>query len=114
MTARTAARAARRRAATVTAGAALALTVSAGVAGAADGARMPELRGRGLMHVFSTLDYRTRVDVTDVSGHRRHVLWPMSWKVCSQYPAAGRPVGDAGVRVGVVKNGEKCPRSATG
>ncbi|RAJ91275.1 hypothetical protein K377_00038 [Streptomyces sp. PsTaAH-137] len=113
MTARVPTRAVRRRVATVTAGAALALTVSAGAAVAADGQRMPELRGRGLMHVFSTVDYRTRVDVKDVSGHKRHVLWPMSWKVCSQYPAVGRPIGDEGVRVGVVKNGEKCPRAAT-
>ncbi|MYW66845.1 hypothetical protein GTY65_22655 [Streptomyces sp. SID8379] len=99
----------RRRVATVTAGATLALTVSAGAAVAAAGPPMPEFRGRGLMHVFSTVDYRTRVDVTDVSGLKRHVLWPMSWKVCTQSPAAGKAIGDEGVRIGVVKHGEKCP-----
>ncbi|NEB77791.1 hypothetical protein G3I40_21610 [Streptomyces sp. SID14478] len=98
-----------RRVATVTAGAVLAVTVSAGAAAAADGPRMPDFRGRGLMHVFSTLDYRTRVEVTDVSGAHRHVLWPLSWKVCSQSPAVGKEVGDATVHIGVVKNGEKCP-----
>ncbi|WP_338702099.1 hypothetical protein V2W30_32550 [Streptomyces sp. Q6] len=103
-----------RRVATLTAGTVLALTASVGVAGAAsaaDGPAMPDFRGRGLMHVFSTLDYRTRVEVKDVSGRHRHVLWPMSWKVCTQSPAAGQGIGDDTVRIGVVKNGEKCPRT---
>ncbi|MBO1331116.1 hypothetical protein J3486_07560 [Streptomyces sp. VRA16 Mangrove soil] len=104
----------RRRVMTVTAGAALALTVSAGAAVAADAPSMPELRGRGLMHVFSTVDYRTRVEVKDISGQHRHVLWPLSWKVCTQYPAVGQAIGDEGVRVGVVKNGETCPKAAAG
>ncbi|WP_372352523.1 hypothetical protein [Streptomyces sp. KL116D] len=103
-----------RRVATVTAGALLALTVPVGAAVAADGPRMPDFRGRGLMHVFTTLDYRTQVQVTDVGGAHRHVLWPPSWKVCTQSPAVGREIGDTTVRIGVVKNGEKCPRAAAG
>ncbi|MGY0019734.1 hypothetical protein [Streptomyces sp. cg35] len=99
----------RRRVATVAAGTVLALTASAGAAAAADGPRMPDFRGRGLMHVFSTLDYRTKVEVADVSGTHRHVLWPLSWKVCSQSPAVGREIGTGTVRIGVVKHGEKCP-----
>lgn len=104
-----------RRLATVTAGAATALiisTVSAGAAAAADGPRMPDFRGRGLMHVFTTLDYRTQVQVRDVGGTNRHVLWPPSWKVCSQSPATGQEVGDGPVRIGVVKTGETCPKGA--
>ncbi|MEV5608737.1 hypothetical protein [Streptomyces sp. NPDC052225] len=106
-----------RRAATLTAGTVLALTASVGAAGAAaaaDGPVMPDFRGRGLMHVFSTVDYRTRVEVNDVSGFHRHVLWPLSWKVCTQSPAVGREIGDATVRIGVVKNAEKCPRAGAG
>ncbi|MEV3857227.1 hypothetical protein AB0J38_23210 [Streptomyces sp. NPDC050095] len=100
-----------RRVATITAGALLALTVPVGAAVAADGPKMPDFRGRGLMHVFSTVDYRTRVEVSDVSGTHRHVLWPLSWKVCTQSPAVGKEIGDSTVRVGVVKNDEKCPKA---
>ncbi|MGY0490817.1 hypothetical protein [Streptomyces sp. WG-D5] len=82
-------------------------------AAAAGGQRMPEFRGRGLIRVFSGVDYRTKVEVRDIGGGHRNVLWPPSWKVCAQYPAAGQEIGDRTVRVGVVKHGEKCPPGAT-
>ncbi|MFE0171045.1 hypothetical protein ACFWZ2_01910 [Streptomyces sp. NPDC059002] len=98
-----------RRAGVVLGGAAAA-TLMAVTTAAAAGPPMPDLRGRGLMHVFSTVDYRTRVDVHDASGFHRHVLWPPSWKVCTQSPAAGKQLDGGTVTVGVVKNGEKCPK----
>ncbi|MGW7074290.1 hypothetical protein [Streptomyces sp. NPDC054866] len=76
---------------------------------AAAGPPMPDFRGKGLVRVFSNLDYRTRVDVNDVSGHRRHVLWPLSWKVCTQSPAPGRELNGQPVAIGVVKKAERCP-----
>lgn len=98
-----------RRAGVVVGGAAAA-TLMAVTTAAAAGPPMPELRGRGLMHVFSTLDYRTRVDVRDIGGAHRHVLWPLSWKVCTQSPAAGQRLDGGPVTIGVVKNGERCPK----
>ncbi|WP_240660061.1 hypothetical protein [Streptomyces sp. WAC 01529] len=92
----------------VIAGGALAATVMT-VTTAAAGPPMPDFRGRGLVHVFSTLDYRTRVDVHDVSGYHRTVLWPLNWKVCSQSPAAGRQLNGQAVTIGVVKKSERCP-----
>ncbi|WP_329125310.1 hypothetical protein [Streptomyces sp. NBC_01465] len=104
-----------KRAATVTAGIVLAMTASMGAASAAvadSGPPMPDFRGRGLMHVFNSLDYRTHVEVRDVSGTHRNVLWPFSWKVCTQSPAAGTKLDDQSVRIGVVKTDEKCPKKA--
>ncbi|MFJ2768799.1 hypothetical protein [Streptomyces sp. NPDC087300] len=98
-----------RRAGVVLGGAAAATLLTVTTAAAA-GPPMPELRGRGLMHVFSTLDYRTRVEVRDVGGSHRNVLWPLSWKVCTQSPAPGAKLDGETVTVGVVKNGERCPR----
>ncbi|WP_030789857.1 hypothetical protein [Streptomyces sp. NRRL S-920] len=100
---------ARARRAGVVAGGALAASLMTVTTAAAAGPPMPEFRGRGLVHVFSTLDYRTRVDVHDVSGYRRTVLWPLNWKVCSQSPAAGRQLNGQAVTIGVVKKAEKCP-----
>ncbi|MFE0098702.1 hypothetical protein [Streptomyces sp. NPDC059009] len=92
-----------------TVAAATAMTVTTAVAA---GPPMPEFRGRGLMHVFNTVDYRTRVDVHDASGFHRHVLWPLSWKVCTQNPAAGTKLDGEAITIGVVKNDEKCPKGA--
>ncbi|WP_225802196.1 hypothetical protein, partial [Streptomyces sp. NK15101] len=50
---------------------------------------MPDFLDRGLWRVFTRLDRRTRLDVHDVSGRDRRVLWPPRWEVCTQYPAAG-------------------------
>ncbi|MFD3573879.1 hypothetical protein [Streptomyces sp. NPDC058644] len=83
-----------------------ALTVTAA---AAAGPPMPDFRGKGLIRVFSGLDHRTRVDVNDVSGHRRNVLWPPSWKVCTQSPAPGSQLNGQPVTIGVVKKAERCP-----
>ncbi|MEU7576946.1 hypothetical protein AB0B50_04990 [Streptomyces sp. NPDC041068] len=98
-----------KRAGVVVGGAAAATLVAVTTAAAA-GPPMPDFRGRGLMHVFSAVDYRTRVDVHDASGFNRHVLWPLSWKVCTQSPAAGKQLTGQTVTIGVVKNGEKCPK----
>ncbi|MER5307323.1 hypothetical protein ABT034_05980 [Streptomyces sp. NPDC002773] len=71
---------------------------------------MPDLLGRGLWRVFTGLDRRTRLDVHDVSGRDRRVLWPPRWQVCTQYPAAGAGLDRrATVMIGVVRKGETCP-----
>ncbi|MEV5972476.1 hypothetical protein [Streptomyces sp. NPDC051921] len=111
-----------KRAAVLGAGAALALAAVAvssaePVAAAEDegGALpMPDLLGKGLWRVFTALDPRTRLDVHDVGGGDRRVLWPPSWRVCTQHPAPGAARGARGrVVVGVVKKGEACPARVT-
>ncbi|MEV3988128.1 hypothetical protein AB0J57_04400 [Streptomyces sp. NPDC049837] len=101
-----------RRAVTVTAGLALALTAT-GATGATSAAAaappLPDFTGKGLMTVFTTMDYRTRVEVRDASGYDRTVLWPSNWKVCSQHPAPGTDLGGRTLSVDVMKKGEKCP-----
>ncbi|GAA3388661.1 hypothetical protein [Streptomyces roseoviridis] len=83
--------------------------------GARSGARgMPVLLGASLWRVFTALAPRTRLDVHDVSGDDRRVLWPPNWRVCTQHPAAGAERGPRGrVVVGVVKKGETCPARVT-
>ncbi|MER5207269.1 hypothetical protein [Streptomyces sp. NPDC002825] len=71
---------------------------------------MPDLLGRGLWRVFTRLDRRTRLDVHDVSGRDRRVLWPPRWQVCTQYPTAGTVLDRrTTVMIGVVRKGETCP-----
>ncbi|MBB4984543.1 MULTISPECIES: hypothetical protein [Streptomyces] len=71
---------------------------------------MPDFLGRGLWRVFTHLDRRTRLDVHDVSGRDRRVLWPPRWEVCTQYPAAGTVLDRrTTVMIGVVRKGETCP-----
>ncbi|MFJ3582621.1 hypothetical protein ACIPPS_10345 [Streptomyces sp. NPDC090127] len=109
-----------RRAAVLGAGALLALAAvavtSAEDAVAAEGSApapvrpMPGLLGKGLWRVFTGLAPRTRLDVHDVGGGDRRVLWPPHWRVCTQYPAEGTVLdGRTTVVVGVVKHGEDCP-----
>ncbi|MFI0986593.1 hypothetical protein [Streptomyces exfoliatus] len=107
-----------RRRAVVGAGAVLALAAVAVTsteesAAADDGARtrpVPDFLGRGLWQVFVRLDRRTRLDVHDVSGRDRRVLWPPRWEVCTQYPAAGTDLDRrTTVMIGVVRKGETCP-----
>ncbi|MFI6638054.1 hypothetical protein [Streptomyces sp. NPDC050504] len=113
-----------RRAVTVAAGALLALSATTGAAlavpaavtGAGSGVvagpaprPMPDFLGKGLIRVYNELDYRQKVEVKDVSAAHRKVLWPFNWKVCEQYPAAGKRLEGQTVRVGVVKKGEACP-----
>ncbi|MEV5981177.1 hypothetical protein [Streptomyces sp. NPDC052114] len=93
----------------VVVGGAAAATLMAVTTATAAGPPLPDFRGRGLMHVFSTVDYRTRVDVQDASGFHRHVLWPLNWKVCTQSPAPGRQLGGGTLTIGVVKKQERCP-----
>lgn len=99
----------RLRRAGVVAGAAVAAGVMTVTTAAAAGPPMPDFQGQSLVRVFSGLDYRTRVDVHDVSGVHRHVLWPPSWKVCSQSPAPGAGLNGQTVTIGVVKKAERCP-----
>ncbi|MBT2444255.1 hypothetical protein J7E93_30015 [Streptomyces sp. ISL-36] len=103
-----------RRAALLGAGAVLAVAAVAATSGeavaATDGPPMPRFLGRGLWRVFTGLDHRTRIDVHDVSGSDRRVLWPPSWRVCTQHPAEGVDLdGRTTVMIGVVKKGEACP-----
>ncbi|MFE0648251.1 hypothetical protein ACFVZH_06645 [Streptomyces sp. NPDC059534] len=107
-----------RRAAVVGAGAVLALAAvavtSAGEAAAPGddtGARpMPDFLDRGLWRVFTRLPRRTRLDVHDVSGRDRRVIWPPNWQVCTQYPATGTGLDRrTTVMIGVVRKGESCP-----
>ncbi|WP_306329093.1 hypothetical protein [Streptomyces venezuelae] len=107
-----------RRRAVVGAGAVLALaavavssTEETATADEAAGAGpMPDFLGRGLWQVFTRLDRRTRLDVHDVSGQDRRVLWPARWQVCTQYPAAGTGLDRrTTVMIGVVRKGETCP-----
>ncbi|MER5963911.1 hypothetical protein [Streptomyces sp. NPDC002057] len=107
-----------RRRAVVGAGAVLALAAvavtSAEEAAAPDGETwtrpMPDFLGGGLWRVFTRLDRRTRLDVHDVSGRDRRVLWPPRWQVCTQYPAAGTDIEcRTTLMIGVVRKGETCP-----
>ncbi|WP_406063924.1 hypothetical protein OG462_34855 [Streptomyces sp. NBC_01077] len=106
-----------KRRAVVGAGAVLALAAvavtSTEEAGAADDAGtrpVPDFLGRGLWRVFTRLDPRTRLDVHDVSGRDRRVLWPPRWQVVTQYPAAGTGLDRrTTVMIGVVRKGESCP-----
>ncbi|MFI8962237.1 hypothetical protein ACIGO8_08990 [Streptomyces sp. NPDC053493] len=71
---------------------------------------MPDFLGKGLWRVLTALDPRTRLDVHDVGGGDRRVLWPPNWRVCTQHPAPGTARGPRRrVVVGVVKNHEPCP-----
>ncbi|MEV0320944.1 hypothetical protein ACIBKX_10780 [Streptomyces sp. NPDC050658] len=95
----------------VVAGTALAAGALTVTSAAAAGPPMPDFRGKNLVRVFSGLDYRTRVDVSDTSGFHRHVLWPPNWKVCTQSPVPGRELTGQTVTIGVVKRDETCPRA---
>ncbi|MFF9425414.1 hypothetical protein [Streptomyces sp. NPDC014746] len=71
---------------------------------------MPDFLDGGLWQVFTHLDRRTRLDVHDVSGRDRRVLWPPRWQVSTQYPAAGTGLDRrTTVTIGVVRKGETCP-----
>ncbi|MEU8618464.1 hypothetical protein [Streptomyces sp. NPDC048623] len=74
----------------------------------------PDLRGRSLWRVFTALAPRTRLDVIDVGGDDRRVLWPPNWWVCTQHPAPGAERAPRSrLVVGVVKKGESCPARVT-
>jgi hypothetical protein len=51
----------------------------------------------------------TALDIRDLSGDHRKVLWPPNWKVCTQSPKAGTKLNGGTLRLGVVKTDEKCP-----
>ncbi|WP_053669247.1 hypothetical protein [Streptomyces sp. NRRL F-6491] len=91
--------------------AAVAATSAEETAGAGDepGRRtVPDFLGLGLWRVFTRR--RTRLDVHDVSGRDRRVLWPSRWLVCTQYPAPGADLDRrTTVMIGVVRRGETCP-----
>ncbi|MFG2094099.1 hypothetical protein [Streptomyces sp. NPDC048612] len=71
--------------------------------------RMPQVAGRGLVSAYQALNYDTSVRLRDGRGAGRHVLWPGSWKVCSQAPEAGTPLEGRPATLTVVKNHEACP-----
>ncbi|MFJ9811932.1 hypothetical protein ACIRTB_27275 [Streptomyces sp. NPDC101158] len=97
--------------------AAVAVSSAESVAGAEEEGgeqAMPDLLGKGLWRVFTALDPRTRLDVHDVGGGDRRVLWPLNWRVCTQHPEPGAARGVRGrVVVGVAKKGEACPARVT-
>ncbi|WP_206344718.1 hypothetical protein [Streptomyces mesophilus] len=99
------------RAAVLT-GTVLATTALTVTTAAAAGPPMPDFRGKALMDVFQTVDYRTRVDIRDVSGFNRNIFWPLNWKVCSQTPAPGVELEGQALNIGVVKKTETCPKAA--
>ncbi|KAF9901807.1 hypothetical protein EC991_005633 [Linnemannia zychae] len=71
---------------------------------------LPNFEGKALITVFQQIDSTTKVDVEDVSGFGRTVLWPATWKVCTQDPKAGSPLDpNVVVKIGVVKKNEDCP-----
>ncbi|MFF4182857.1 hypothetical protein ACFYZ9_06695 [Streptomyces sp. NPDC001691] len=104
---------ARARAVTATAALVLVTAASTGVALAEEAGAppsMPAFVGKGLIQVFHQLDARTKLDVADVGGEHRTVLWPFNWKVCTQRPAAGAALAEhTRVSIGVVKKTERCP-----
>ncbi|MCX4984512.1 hypothetical protein [Streptomyces sp. NBC_00572] len=92
--------------------AAIAVTSTEASAAADDGGTrpVPDFLDRGLWRVFTRLDPRTRLDVHDVSGRDRRVIWPPRWQVVTQYPAAGTGLDRrTTVMIGVVRKGESCP-----
>lgn len=90
---------------------------SAEPADADDGAEerpTPDLLGKSLWRVYLALDPHTRLDVHDVVGTDRRVLWPTNWRVRTQHPPPGMPRHPAGrLVVGVLKKGESCPARVT-
>ncbi|WP_053728751.1 hypothetical protein [Streptomyces sp. WM6378] len=104
----------RARAATVTAALFLVTAATTGTALAEGVAAPPPMQafvGKGLIHVFNELGMRTKLDVRDIGGGHRTVLWPFNWKVCAQSPAAGAPLAEhIRVSVSVVKKTERCPK----
>ncbi|MCX5203075.1 hypothetical protein OG897_16660 [Streptomyces sp. NBC_00237] len=114
----------RKRAAMAAAGAVLTLTlVSTGAATAAPAPAtapvtavaadepdpLPNFVGRNLFRVYSTVSAETALDIQDLSGDHRKVLWPPNWKVCTQSPKGGTKLRGGTLKLGVVKTGEKCP-----
>ncbi|MET8689938.1 hypothetical protein ABZV77_37615 [Streptomyces sp. NPDC004732] len=93
------------------AGGAAAATLLAVTTAAAAGPPVPDFRGKTLTGVYSAVGFRTQVDVHDLSGFRRHVLWPANWKVCTQSPAPGQRLEGEAITIGAVKTGEQCPRT---
>ncbi|MGW8556782.1 hypothetical protein [Streptomyces tubercidicus] len=71
--------------------------------------RMPQVAGQGLVSAYRALNFDTSVQLRDGRGAGRHVLWPASWKVCSQSPEAGTPLQDRHATLTVVKTHEACP-----
>ncbi|MFE1173993.1 hypothetical protein [Streptomyces sp. NPDC058773] len=71
--------------------------------------RMPRVAGQGLVSAYQALNFDTSVRLRDGRGAGRHVLWPASWKVCSQTPEAGTPLQGRPATLTVVKTREQCP-----
>ena len=67
------------------------MTGTALAEGAAAPPPMPAFVGKGLIHVFNKLDMRTKLDVRDIGGGHRTVLWPFNWKVCARTRPPAHP-----------------------
>jgi len=71
--------------------------------------RMPQVAGQGLVAAYRALNFDTSVQLRDGRGAGRHVLWPASWKVCSQSPEEGASLQGRHATLTVVKTHEACP-----
>ncbi|HEY0501251.1 MAG TPA: PASTA domain-containing protein [Kutzneria sp.] len=70
---------------------------------------MPDLVGHTLWDADNAVPFGTRLALVDGTGQHRKVVWPGSWQVCKQDPAAGTPLTAAtAVTLTVVKLTEKC------
>jgi hypothetical protein len=70
---------------------------------------MPDLVGHTLWDADNAVPFGTRLVLVDGTGQHRKVVWPGSWQVCKQDPAAGTPLATAtAATLTVVKLQEKC------
>ena len=70
---------------------------------------MPSLVGKTVFDADKAVPLGTRLLLVDGTGQHRKVVWPASWRVCKQDPAAGTPLTSATpVTLTVVKLEEKC------
>ncbi|MFD1938029.1 hypothetical protein [Nonomuraea sp. bgisy101] len=68
---------------------------------------MPDLKGKSVRVARQTLPRSTTLRIKDATGQNRIVFWDIAWRVCTQTPAADRPL-EGPVSLGVVKYGESC------
>ncbi|MDF3289639.1 hypothetical protein [Streptomyces silvisoli] len=94
---------------TATAVGAVALLGALAAPAQAGAGAMPDVTGKGLVAAERAMPHGVRITLVDARDAGRHVLWPANWKVCSQSPAPGRPLGGQRAELRVVKTKERCP-----
>lgn len=75
----------------------------------AAGGKMPDFVGKSVAAARDALDSSTSLTTKDASADGRFILIESNWKVCTQQPAAGSPLGGRPVSLTAVKFGESCP-----